>query len=669
MASPSPQSVVRRSLALLAAVCALPAVGTLLAPRAEAVEKITLTVERIKTRLESRAGSTELALGKARVDLRLDHRTGLPSGRLRIETTPLGALDLPIELRGHGSSQQLAGGPLHLPAESMLTFGRQYLGLPEDVTAKGGFDLIFEIAADGGAGFPAGAEFNIAGTGIGFSNDAGTVAAEGVDVTAGLGLQPLADGVAFKADLESASGEALLGSAYLRFATYPTRLSSSGTLRNERLELTSFEVSQQNLLQASGNLRLRLPAATATPAPSAAVTATATADGLQLEAATVELRELLVPAAYATYLQAAFAGTALDSLETAGRLSGHLEIRDSAAVAGALRLDAVTLRDAKGIFFIHGLRGDINWAAESVAPAEPSLLAWDSGGTYDLSGGAAAMRLLLRGRGVALLEPARLPVFDGAINVRELQISDLGLPSVQFRFAGGLDPISLREISRAFGWPEFAGVVKGSIPGVEYQDGTLRVDGDLQAEIFDGRIRGSNIRLGDPFGRWPRLTADLALENLDLEAMTSAFEFGTITGRIEGRVDRLELFDWKPVAFDAWLRTPAGDHSRKHISVDAINSIANIGGTAGTGVATALRGGALRFFSRYHYRQLAIRCILEDDICQLSGAPLAGDRYYLLEGAGIPRVNIIGNTGRVQWSELVDQIAWQIRTGGTFRVE
>ncbi|MBU6378437.1 MAG: hypothetical protein KJS95_07870 [Gammaproteobacteria bacterium] len=660
MASPSPQSIVRRSLALRVAACTLYAVGALLASRAEAVEKITLTVERIKTRLESRAGSTELALAKARVDLRLDPRTGLPSGRLRIETTPLGALDLPIELRSHGSSQQLAGGPLHLPAESMLDFGRRYLSLPEDVTAKGGLDLIFEIAADGGAGFPGGAAFNIAGTGIGFSNDAGTVAAEGVDVTAGLSLQSLADGVAFKADLESASGEALLGSAYLRFATYPTRLSSSGTLRDDRLELTSFEVTQQNLLQASGKLRLRLPATTAT---------TATASGLQVEAATVELRELLVPAAYATYLQTALAGTALDSLETAGQLSGSLEIRDSAAVAGTLRLDAITLRDARGIFFIHGLRGGINWAAEGAATAEPSSLAWDSGGTYDLSGGAASVRLLLRDREVTLLEPARLPVFDGAIDVRDLQIRDLGLPSVQFRFAGGLEPISLRELSRAFGWPEFAGVVKGSIPGVEYHDGTLRVDGDLQAEIFDGRIRGSNIRLGDPFGRWPRLTADLALENLDLEAITSAFEFGTITGRIEGRVDRLELFDWKPVTFDAWLRTPAGDHSRKHISVDAINSIANIGGTAGTGVATALRGGALRFFSRYHYRQLAIRCILDDDICQLSGAPLTGDRYYLLEGAGIPRVNIIGNTGRVQWSELVDQIAWQIRTGGTFRIE
>jgi len=35
----------------------------------------------------------------------------------------------------------------------------------------------------------------------------------------------------------------------------------------------------------------------------------------------------------------------------------------------------------------------------------------------------------------------------------------------------------------------------------------------------------------------------------------------------------------------------------------------------------------------------------------------------------VPRVDIIGNTGRVRWSELLEQIEWQIRTGGTFVVD
>jgi hypothetical protein len=528
--------------------------------------------------------------------------------------------------------------------------------LPADVTAKGGLDLIFEVAADGGAGFPGGAAFNIAGTGIGFSNEAGTVAAEGVDVTAGLSLQPLADGVAFKADLESASGEALLGSAYLRFATYPTRLSSSGTLRDDRLELTSFEVTQQNLLQASGKLRLRSRQRRRRRRQLRRRRRRRQRRRRRATCGSKPRRSNCAncwcPRPTRPTCRRRSPGRRSTRWRRRGGSQAVWRYADSAAVAGTLRLDAITLRDARGIFFIHGLRGGLNWAAEG---------AGDRGAVLARLGFGRDLRPQRRCRCHA--PAAARPRGHAARTRRDCRCSTVPSTCANCRSAISACPrcsSASRAASSRSACANSAGLSAGpsspawsraAYPEWSTTDGTLRVDGDLQAEIFDGWIRGSNIRLGDPFGRWPRLTADLALENLDLEAITSAFEFGTITGRIEGRVDRLELFDWKPVTFDAWLRTPAGDHSRKHISVDAINSIANIGGTAGTGVATALRGGALRFFSRYHYRQLAIRCILDDDICQLSGAPLTGDRYYLLEGAGIPRVDIIGNTGRVQWSE------------------
>lgn len=101
----------------------------------------------------------------------------------------------------------------------------------------------------------------------------------------------------------------------------------------------------------------------------------------------------------------------------------------------------------------------------------------------------------------------------------------------------------------------------------------------------------------------------------------------------------------------------------------AINSIANIGGTAGTGVAAALQGGLLRFFDSYRYRKLGLRCTLKDNICLMSGAndltQRSGERYTLLEGAGIPRLDIIGYAGRVNWSQLIEQVADQIQSGGT----
>jgi hypothetical protein len=42
-----------------------------------------------------------------------------------------------------------------------------------------------------------------------------------------------------------------------------------------------------------------------------------------------------------------------------------------------------------------------------------------------------------------------------------------------------------------------------------------------------------------------------------------------------------------------------------------------------------------------------------------------GERYTLLEGAGIPRLDIIGYAGRVNWSQLIEQVASQIQSGGT----
>jgi hypothetical protein len=434
-----------------------------------------------------------------------------------------------------------------------------------------------------------------------------------------------------------------------------------GSFDGDSIDIEELSLVQQGLLRASLAANLALGATFIdTPLDP---------NSVKVRRADLTLHELRFPDLYTSYLQTALAGTALDSLDTAGSVSGQLRIIDNVPQAGELRLADLRLRDSKGMFHLDGLKGELYWTAEGDDPAAPSYIAWESGGAYDVGGSGSSMRLSLRGATAALLEPARLPIFDGALNIQQLRIVDPGQDSMQIEFTGELEPISMEELTKAFGWPAFGGVVTGRIPGVLYRDNKITVAGDLEAEIFDGVVRGSNITLSDPLGRWPRLEADIRVENLDLEALTRTFEVGTITGRLEGGLTDLELFDWSPVAFDMYLGTPANDRSDRQISVDAINSISNVGGTAGTGVAAAMRTGVLRFFSNYRYKRLALRCVLEDDICSLSGAPISPNRYYLLEGAGVPRVDIIGNTGRVRWSELLEQIEWQIRTGGTFVVE
>ena len=651
-----------------------------LSPPSAAIDRIVVNVERV----ESEAG----VLGDTTLDIRIDSRTAMPRGTLRMGSTPIGPLAMSLALQEEGARGlrlkgehlRLAGGTFTLSAtlggrhwafgldaanvagDALLRLGRDWVNVPKDFSVQGSLDASLQLAGRTDARLPTVATLGFRGKNLAFSNAEGSTAAENVDLDGEFELQATAGGgFGFTGRLASTRGEALFDNFYLKLASYPTRIDFAGFVEGKRLEISSLDLQQQGLLQASASAQVSQP--------KNFLDAPVDLDGLKIDSAKLVLQELRFPAVYTSYLQTALAGGALDSLESSGSIAGTLEIRDNRPISGNLQLDDLYLRDTKGLFFIEDLRGRVSWVPDDEEPLEPSVISWDSAGTYDVRGASSSMRLVLRGRSGSLLEPVRLPVFDGAINVQELRIRDAGLPSMQVQFTGEIEPISLAEISKAFGWPALGGFVTGRIPAVEYKDGTLRFGGDLEAEIFDGIVRGSNIKLSDPLGRWPRLTADLALENLDLETITSTLEFGAITGRIEGRLDRLELFAWAPVAFDAWLRTPATDRSRKLISVDAINNIANVGGTAGTGVAAAMQGGLLRFFSRYRYKQLAIRCVLEDDVCQLSGSPIAGNRYYLLEGAGLPRVDIIGNSGRIQWSELVDQIAWQIQTGGTFTVD
>ena len=70
------------------------------------------------------------------------------------------------------------------------------------------------------------------------------------------------------------------------------------------------------------------------------------------------------------------------------------------------------------------------------------------------------------------------------------------------------------------------------------------------------RVLENGLRLTEPFGAVPGLQAEASLRGLDLERLTRAFDLGSITGRLDGDVQGLQLVGWEPVSFAAELRTP-----------------------------------------------------------------------------------------------------------------
>lgn len=512
----------------------------------------------------------------------------------------------------------------------------KFVTLPPDLSVEGRIDgraaLRGREALDGG-------EIRLTLADASFSDEAGTTVGENLAVNFSAELAPGRGGaVGIRARLASAGGQALAGPVLLDLGANPLVVESRGEWRDGTLAIEEATIDQARLVAARGQARLAFAE-----------------DGPRVRAATLELRRVELPAAYTSFLQIALAATDFGTLETSGSMSGRVEILDDAIVHADAQLDGIDLRDTRGRLWIKGLRGALHWAPDGAAAPAASHLEWSEGGAYGLTGGAARLEFATQGLSFSLLEPARLPVFDGALAIRELVVREAGTARQALQFEGDIEPISMPKLARAFGWPEFAGTLSGRIPRVEFRDKELTFGGDLEARVFDGTIVGRNIRLQDPLGRWPRVFADIEMKNLDLELVTRTFEIGMITGRLEGAVKGLELFAWSPVAFDAYLQTPDGLRGRKRISARAVGTLSNVGGGGG-GVVAALQSGVFKMFDEYDYDKLGIRCRLENDVCLMSGVEPTGIGYYILKGSGVPRINIIGNAGRVNWPQLVSQI-------------
>ena len=375
----------------------------------------------------------------------------------------------------------------------------------------------------------------------------------------------------------------------------------------------------------------------------------------------LQVAKLQFPGAYATYLQPLLINGAFGSVQSSGALSGRIRVRDGMPASADIDLQDVSFDDGRGSFALAALSGAMHWNSDEQLIREgradsDSQLTWRSGAVLGMALGASSIRFRAAGRQFRLLEPTSIQLLDGAINLESLRIRNAGLPNMAFLIDAVVEPISMPRLCRAFGWPEFGGSVGGAVSKLRMSDGVVTLGAELQAQVFDGQVTVRNLRLEQPFGTWPRLSAAVAINALDLELVTSAFSFGRITGRLSGAVDGLQLFNWMPVAFDARLFTPRDDRSRHRISQRAVENIGSIGG-GGSSVTAALSSGFLRFFEDFNYDRLGISCRLANDVCVMDGvAPAANGGYYLVKGKGLPRIDVIGSSKRVDWPRLVQQL-------------
>lgn len=487
---------------------------------------------------------------------------------------------------------------------------------------------------------------------LSFADEAGQLAAERLALKLGIRAAQAGPGGGWQlaATLAAGSGQAYLEPVFVDFGLHPGRLEFDGLLSPDgsALALSHFRLSQPGVGEVEGLARLDLDGDT------------------WLRQARARLHGVDLSAAWPIYGAPWLIGTQWSDLVAGGRIDGELDLEDGAPARILLDLDGVALDSAGGSLAVQGLGGRFSWFSarlrDALAPGMDSevfrsQLRWTSARLWGIEFGPVTVPFTTTGAHFRLLDRVTLPVFDGGLAIETLRLRHAGTPQMYLRFDAELTPVSLGLLTRSLGWPEFSGTLSGRIPRLELEEGFVTLGGNLEASVFDGLVTVRNLRLRDPLGAYPQLFADIDVDRLDLEQVTSTFEFGLITGRLSGRVEGLETFDWMPVAFDASFRTTPGDPSPRRIDQRAVSNLSSIGGGSGGSVAAALQGGFLRFFDSFRYRRLGMSCRLANDVCHMDGVAPAENGYYIVEGSGLPRIDVIGSQRRVAWTRLVRQLA------------
>ena len=341
-------------------------------------------------------------------------------------------------------------------------------------------------------------------------------------------------------------------------------------------------------------------------------------------------------------------------------LHGAMDLHVASENGALARIDAtlrdVSLRDPARRFVFDGLAGDVRYSATTPVRSE---LRWNGGQLYGLAFGQARLPMDSADGVLRFREDVRVPLMGGQMRLRDVVIRPPGdATGLDIRFGLGLDDIDFGKVSEALGLPAFQGRLSGDIPDARYADERIDFNGGLSMQLFDGKVAFSALSLERPLGTAPSLSADIAMDGLDLLRLTEVLGFGSITGRLDGRIDGLRLVDWTPVAFDARFITDDAPGVKQRISQRAVQNISSVGDAS---FVTSLQGQLIGLFDDFGYRRIGIGCRLANEVCAMSGfahsdGSQAGKAFTIVQGAGLPRLDVVGFNRHVDWPTLVERL-------------
>lgn len=311
-----------------------------------------------------------------------------------------------------------------------------------------------------------------------------------------------------------------------------------------------------------------------------------------------------------------------------------------------LALDRIDV--GAGRLALNGLRGRVPWRRDAATQA---AIAVAGGRAGDLSFGAFAVPLAMDGWRIAF-DRVDVPLLDSHLLFEKFSARRNGA-DWNWQLAVAQQPVAMPALTQALRLPRMEGLLSATLPRIRYAERTLSLDGTMIVSVFDGFLAVDNFKVLDPFGRAPRVVADVSAKHLDLAMLTQTFSFGNITGFIDAEIRGLEMVGWQPAAFDARVVTSEGEFP-KRISRRAVGNITALGGGAAAGAA--VEASVVGFFDTFGYERLGLSCRLLAGVCRMGGLEDTQHGYLIVQGGGLPALNVMGYNRRVGWDVLVSRL-------------
>lgn len=383
------------------------------------------------------------------------------------------------------------------------------------------------------------------------------------------------------------------------------------------------------------------------------------ADALQLEGAVAidakgNLQKLKLdhfqahfPTAYTRYGQPWLDNLIEPQLQLTGQLDGHIDYAGESLRSFAFHTDGLDVTDGAGQLQANGLRGELDWSAQGEKSA--TTLAWNQLALRQFTWGPAQSRWRSRDGALSLQTPLEWPVWKGSVHFTRFDWRPAAPKPERFDLAGNIEGVDLASFNQALGWMPLVGTLDGNISSMRWIGDRYALEGGLTIKAFGGTAAVDHITVQQPLGASPALGGDVTLHQIDLAPLSDTFNFGAMSGRMDGTINGLQLVGGSPVAFKASLLAQSGGR----ISLRAANNLSIVTGGA---PASGLQGAVMKLFKAANYKRMGIDMSLQNGVCTLGG--LDGDTggYSIVEGTGLPYVHVTGTQSRIDWPLLVHRL-------------